>query len=101
MLLASAYEAAGRQEEAGAEYEAMTQRFGSIEARAGLALWAIAQGQRALAERELEELEHARKHMSKYARSQHQDLFKRLDAASAALRQGVAAAPPRQARSAA
>ena len=64
MLLASAYAAAGRQEEAGAEYEAMTQRFGSIEARAGLALWAIAQGQRTLAERELKELDHARKHMT-------------------------------------
>jgi hypothetical protein len=86
MLLASAYEAAGRQDEAGAEYEAMTQRFGSIEARAGLALWAIAQGQHALAERELKELDHARKHMSKYSRGLHQDLFKRLDAVSAGLR---------------
>ncbi len=86
LLLASAYEAAGRQEEAGAEYEAMTQRFGSIEARAGLALWAIAQGQRALAERELKELDHARKHMNKFTRGLHQHLFKRLDAASAGLR---------------
>jgi hypothetical protein len=86
MLLASAYEAAGRHDEAGAEYEAMTQRFGSIEARAGLALWAIAQGKRALAERELAELNHARKHMSKHTRGLHQDLFKRLDAVSADLR---------------
>jgi hypothetical protein len=86
MLLASAYDAAGRHDEAGAEYEAMTQRFGSIEARAGLALWAIAQGQRALAERELTELDHARKHMSKYTRALHHDLFKRLDALSAGLR---------------
>jgi hypothetical protein len=86
MLLASAYAAAGRHDEAGAEYEAMTRRFGSIEARAGLALWAIAQGQRALAERELTELDHARKHMSKYTRGLHQDLFKRLDAMSAGLR---------------
>jgi hypothetical protein len=86
MLLAGAYEAAGRQEEARAEYESVTQRFGSIEARAGLALWAIAQGERALAERELAELDHARKHMSKHTRSVHQDLFKRLDAVSAGLR---------------
>ncbi len=85
MLLAGAYEAAGRQEEAGAEYEAMTQRFGSIEARASLTLWAIAQGQRVLAERELKELNHARKHMSKHTRSLHQDLFRRLDSASAGL----------------
>lgn len=86
MLLASAYQAAGRQDEAGAEYEAMTQHFGSIEARAGLALWAIAQGQRALAARELTQLDHARKHLSKDARSLHQDLFRRLDAASMDLR---------------
>jgi hypothetical protein len=86
MLLASAYDAAGRHDEAGAEYETMTQRFGSIEARAGLVLWAIAQGQRALAQRELTELDHARKHMTKYARGLHQDLFKRLDAVSIGLR---------------
>jgi hypothetical protein len=86
LLLASAYAAAGRQEEAGAEYELMAERFGSIEARAELALWAIAQGERALAERELAELAHARKHMSKYTRSLHLDLFRRLDTASASLR---------------
>lgn len=86
LLLAGAYAAAGRQEEAGAEYEAMTQRFGSIEARAGLALWAIAQGQRALAERELKELDHARKHMSKHTLGLQQALFKRVDAASAGMR---------------
>jgi hypothetical protein len=86
LLLASAYAAAGRQEEAGAEYEAMAQRFASVEARAELALWAIAQGQRALAERELAELGHARKHMTRHTRSLHQDLFRRLDTASASLR---------------
>lgn len=101
MLLAGAYAAAGRQEEAGAEYEAMAQCFGTIEARAGLALWAITQGKRALAERELDALAFARKHLSRDARGQHHALFSRLDAASAAMRQGVAAAPPRQARSAA
>jgi hypothetical protein len=85
LLLAGAYAAAGRQQEAGVEYEAMAQRFGSIEARAGLALWAIANGQRALAERELKELDHARKHMAKHTRTMHQDLFRRLDAASASL----------------
>ena len=86
LLLAGAYDAAGRKDEAGVEYEAMAQRFGSVEARAELALWAIAQGKHTLAERELKELAHARKHMTKYTRSLHQDLFKRLDMASAALR---------------
>jgi hypothetical protein len=85
LLLAGAYSAAGRQVEAGAEYEAVAGRFGSIEARAELALWAIANGQQALAERELKELGHARKHMAKNIRALHFDLFRRLDAASAKL----------------
>ena len=86
LLLASAYAAAGRQEEAGREYEELAQHFGSVETRAELALWAIARGERALADRELKELELARKHMTKHTRNLHQDLFKRLDAASAAMR---------------
>lgn len=85
LLLASAYVAAGRQEQAGAEYEMLVQRFGSIEARAGLALWALDQGERPLAERELKEIDHARKHMTRTTRGIHQDLFKRLDAARAGL----------------
>lgn len=83
LLLASAYAAAGREDEAGAEYEFLTQRFGSIEARAELAMWAIARGERTLAESELKELDHARKHMTKYTRNSYQALFKRLDAARA------------------
>jgi hypothetical protein len=86
LLLASAYAAAGRQEEAGAEYASIAERFASVEARAELALWALAQGQRTVAERELAELEHARKHMTKHTRGLHNDLFKRIDAASASLR---------------
>jgi hypothetical protein len=86
LLLGSAYAAAGRHEEAGREFEELAQHFGSVESRAELALWAIARGERALAERELKALEHARKHMIKDTRNLHQDLFKRLDAASAEMR---------------
>ncbi|MDL2358477.1 MAG: tetratricopeptide repeat protein [Pseudomonadota bacterium] len=86
LLLAGAYAAAGRQQDAGVEYQAAAQRFGSVEARAELAIWAIANGQSALAEKEIAELEHARKHMAKHTRAAHQELFKRLDAASASLR---------------
>jgi hypothetical protein len=85
LLLSSAYDAAGRKEQAGAEYEQMVQRFGTIEARAGLALWAIDQGERPLAEREFKEIDHARKHMTRQTRALHFDLFKRLDAARLAL----------------
>jgi hypothetical protein len=82
LLLAGAYAAAGRQDEAGAEYESIAQRFASVEARAELALWAIAQGKRTLAERELAEINHARKHMTRHTRGVHQALFRRLDAAT-------------------
>ncbi|MES2758388.1 MAG: hypothetical protein V4693_13530 [Pseudomonadota bacterium] len=83
LLLAGALDAAGRTDEAGVEYEAIAQRFSSIETRAALALWALAQGRRSLAERELKELDHARKHMTSYTRDLHRELFKQLDAARA------------------
>lgn len=86
LLLAKAYAAAGRQLEAGEQYAAVSARFASIESRAEHALWAISQGDRALAERELGELAHLRKHISKYTRGLHQDLLNRVDAASAQLR---------------
>lgn len=82
--LGRAYEASGRQEEAGAQYEMVVERFGDLEARVELALWALANGQDAVAQRELKEIEHARKHMPKHARDLNQALFKRLDAALAA-----------------
>lgn len=89
LTLGRAYAAGGRQEEAGAQLENVAERFGSIETRVELALWALANGKQALAQRELQEIAHARRHMTKYARSLHQDLFKRLDA-----QVGLAATPP-------
>ncbi len=81
LTLAKAYAAAGRQAEARAEFAALVARFGSVEARAEFALWALAQKDNAAAEHELKELDHARKHMTAYTRNLHQDLFKRLDQA--------------------
>ncbi|MFL6676122.1 MAG: hypothetical protein ACJ8LG_22870 [Massilia sp.] len=85
LLLAAAYDAAGRHDRAGVEYEQLVNRFASIEARARLALWAIEHGRQSLAERELTELRHMRKHLTRYTRNLHQDLFSRLDAACAKL----------------
>lgn len=82
--LGRAYAASGRQQEAGAQYEAVVERFGDLEARIELALWALANRQDAVAQRELKEIEHARKHMPKHSRDLNQALFKRLDAAVAA-----------------
>ena len=81
LLLGRAHAACGAQAEAGTQFEAAAERFGSIEARVELALWAIANGKEALAQRELKEIEHVRRHMAKYTRSVHQDLFRRLDTA--------------------
>ena len=83
LALGRAYAAAGRQDEAGAEFEAVVERFGRIEARVELALWALANGKEAVAQRELKEVEHSRTHMEKHTRELHRELFKRLDAATA------------------
>jgi hypothetical protein len=82
LALGGAYAGCGRQEEAGAQFETAVQKFGGIEGRVELALWALENGKRDLAERELKEIAHARKHMTKYTRGLHQGLFKRLDAAT-------------------
>lgn len=82
LLLGGAYAAAGRQDAAGAQYASVVDRFGGIEARIELALWALDNGQGALAQHELNEIEHARRHTTAHTRSLHQALFKRLDAAT-------------------
>jgi hypothetical protein len=84
LLLGRAYAATGRPLEAGARFAAVAQRFGSIEARVELALWALANGDEAVAQRELKEIAHARRHMTKYTLDLHRELFRRLDAAAGA-----------------
>jgi hypothetical protein len=78
LLLARAYEEAGR-----VLFETMAARFGSLESRAALFIWATANGRPDLAQREGLELAHARKHMTKQTRALHAELFRRVDAASA------------------
>ena len=84
LVLGRAYAASGRQEQAGAQFAMVVERFGSIEARVELALWALATRDEALAQRELKEIGHARRHMTKYTLDLHRELFKRLDAATGA-----------------
>ena len=83
LLLARAYDAAGMRTEAGALFDATAQRFGSLEARAELFIWAVTNGETALVQREGAELAHARKHMAKHTRALQAGLLKRVDAASA------------------
>lgn len=81
VVLARAYAAAGMHAQAGMEFAAAVERFNGIEARAEYALWALSRRDQAVADAQLRELNHSRKHMSKYTRSLHVDLFKRVDAA--------------------
>jgi len=80
LALARAYAGSARHDEAGALFESVVERFGGIEARVELVLWALANARDGLAQRELKEVEHARKHMNKYTRGLHRELFRRLDA---------------------
>jgi len=86
LALGRAYAGSGRQDAAGAQFEMAVERFGGIEGRVELALWSLANDKQVLAERELKEIAHARKHMAKYTRGLHQELFKRLDAVAGAKR---------------
>jgi hypothetical protein len=81
VLLAKSYASAGRHGEAGLEFAAVVQRFTGIEARVEYALWALSRREAVVAQEQLRELDHSRKHMNKYTRSLHQDLFSRLDSA--------------------
>jgi hypothetical protein len=81
ILLGQAYAAAGRQDEAGAQFAAAAHRFGSLEARAELAIWALANGKPQQAEPELQEIERTRKHMPGHSRKLNAELFRRVDAA--------------------
>jgi hypothetical protein len=86
ILLGQAYAAAGRQDEAGSQFAAAAQRFGSLEARAELAIWALANGKPQVAGPELEEIERTRKHMPGHSRTLNRELFRRVDAARAQAR---------------
>jgi hypothetical protein len=81
LLLARCYAGAGRQDEAGRAFADVVRSHASLEARVEYALWALAQHQSGVAQEQLRELDHARKHMNKYTRSLHAELFGRLDAA--------------------
>jgi hypothetical protein len=86
ILLGKACAAAGRQDEAGSHFAHAAHRFGSLEARAELAIWALANGKPQVAEPELQEIERTRKHLPANARKLNADIFRRVDAARAQAR---------------
>jgi hypothetical protein len=81
ILLGKAYAAAGRHDEAGSQFATAAQRFGSLEARAELAIWALGNGKPQVAAPALEEIERTRKHMPGHSRKLNAELFRRVDAA--------------------
>ncbi|MGH8856065.1 MAG: tetratricopeptide repeat protein [Telluria sp.] len=81
LALGRAHAAVGQHYDAGGQFSALVERYGSIEARVELALWALASRDQVVAQRELEEIAHARRHMAKHTLGLHQELFRRLDAA--------------------
>ena len=89
LLLAQALDADGKKDEARNEFMAAVARFGSIESRAEYAIWAARVGEAETAERLHGELQHAQKHFTKHARSLHQPLLRRLDAALAQTRKSA------------
>lgn len=84
LLLAKALDGAGRTADAGNQFGAMAQRFNTIESHGEYYLWAVEHGDRGTAAGALKELAHLRKHAAPYTLGLHQDLLRRVDAASAA-----------------
>lgn len=85
LLLAQALAAAGRQQEAQAEFEQAAQRFGSFEVRAEYAIWAANAGQVQLAQRLQRELQHTMDHWNRHTQSLNEALVRRLNTALARL----------------
>jgi hypothetical protein len=81
LLTAQALAAVGRPAEARKQFEAAVARFGSVEARAGYAIWAAQAGDLDTAQRLREDLAKTEKYWDRHTRSFHQALFRRVDAA--------------------
>jgi hypothetical protein len=86
LLLAKAYAQAGRNLDARNEFVAAANRFGSVESRIELAIWALGVGEKEIAVEQHREIERAMRHWNNYTRSLHKPLMRRLDAAFASSR---------------
>ncbi|MEK8030835.1 tetratricopeptide repeat protein [Ideonella sp. DXS29W] len=84
LALGRALAGAGRQEEARAEFDSALQRFGSFEARAEYAIWAVTNGDRPLAERLDAEIQQSMARWNRHTRELNHATLQRLRAAFAA-----------------
>jgi hypothetical protein len=87
LLRAQSLAAAGRNDEAKVEFESAVSRYGSFEAQAEYAIWAINAGERDVAARLQSELEHTMQRWSRHTRELHKPLVGRLNAAYKVARQ--------------
>lgn len=81
LLLAQAYALEGRHEDAGREFTAAVNRYGSVQARGEYAIWALGQGKQDVADAQYQEIRRAMKYWNSYTRNLHAPLMKRLEAA--------------------
>lgn len=81
LLMAQAMAAAGRQQEAGAEFASALARFGSFEVRAEYAIWAATTGQQALAAQLQADVQQSMARWSRQTKELNSDLLQKLNAA--------------------
>lgn len=81
LLLARALAGAGRNQDAKVEFEATASRYGSFEAIAEYAIWAVASGDGATATRLQGEIDQAMKRWNRHTRELNMPLVRRLNAA--------------------
>jgi hypothetical protein len=86
LLLARAYALEGKQQNARTEFVSAITRYGSVEARAEYAIWALGMGDMDAAAEQNKELERSMKYWNKYTRTLYKPLMKRLEDAFAAAR---------------
>lgn len=84
LALGRALGGAGRHDEARAEFDAALHRFGSFETRAEYAIWAVTNGERALADRLDAEIQQSMARWNRHTRELNQATLQRLRAAFAA-----------------
>ena len=86
LLLAQAYALTGRDQEARREFVAAVTRFGSIEARAEYAIWALRAGDDVTAHSMKGEIEDSMRHWNRHAHTMNRSIVRRLNEAFSATR---------------
>jgi hypothetical protein len=81
LLLARSYAGVGRDAEARSKFESVVSRYGTFEARAEYAIWALSTGDKATAARLQADIDHITKRWSRQARELNAATMNRLNAA--------------------